>query len=109
MTSEPPTQVVLLTKGLLPHQFVVVDQWYPGWHAYLHSAPVAMAEGPDIFRTLTLTARQQKQAAVNNPLEMRYEPAAFRVGLYTLCLALAMAAAIVAAAISAKLDRNRRG
>ena len=105
---EPPTRVTLLTEELLPRQLVIADQWYPGWHAYFHNEPVALTEGPDIFRTLTLTAQQQGQVAMNNPLEIRYEPMAFRVGLYALCLALGTAAAIMAAAMSAKSSRSRR-
>jgi len=108
LTTEPPTRVTLLSEEFLPHQLVVADQWYPGWHAYFHDEPVSLAKGPDVFRTVTLTPRQKKLAAMNNPLEMRYEPAAFRVGLYAFCLALGTAAGIAAAAGSARLGRNRR-
>lgn len=106
--SEPPTRVMLLSEEFLPQQLVVADQWYPGWHAYFHDEPVSVTEGPDIFRTLTLTAKQRSEVAMNNPLEMRYEPTAFRVGLYALCLLLGTAAAIAAAALSARLGGNGR-
>ena len=43
---------------------------------------------------------------MNNPLEMRYEPMAFRVGLYLLCLALGTAAAFGAAAGTGELRRG---
>ena len=107
--SEGPTRLKLYTEELWPRQLVIADQWYPGWHAYFYSKPVRLTQGPEIFRTLTLTTRQQSLGAINNPIEMRYEPAAFRVGLYGLCLALGTAAAIIAAAGSARLSRNRRG
>ncbi len=106
--SEPPTLVTLLSAKPLPHQLVVADQWYPGWHAYFYHAPVSVTEGPDIFRTMTLTAQQQKPPALNSPLEMRYEPTAFRLGLYALCLALAASAGIAAATMGTKLEMRTR-
>lgn len=109
LTSEPPTRVVLLSEELLPSQIVVADQWYPGWNAYFRSEAVSLTHGPKIFRTLTFSSKQQSGAAINNPVEMRYEPTAFRVGLYLLCLALGMAAAIFAAAVGLRLRRGRRG
>ena len=98
-----PTRAKLVTEGFMPRQIVIADQWYPGWHAYFHDEPVALTEGPNIFRTLTLTTRQQSLGAMNNPVELRYEPAAFRVGLYDLCLALGTAAGVWAAAGIRKL------
>ncbi len=108
-TSEPPTRVVLLSEELLPRQVVVADQWYPGWHAYFRGDAASLTRGPEVFRTLTFTPKQQGVAAMNNPVEMRYEPAAFRLGLYGLCLTLGMAAAVGAAAGSVTSRRNRRG
>ena len=46
---------------------------------------------------------------MNNPLELRYEPTAFRVGLYALCLALAAAAGIAAAAIGGRSQTGAAG
>lgn len=106
--SAPPTRVVVLTEEFLPRQIVVADQWYPGWHTYFRGETVALTQEPDIFRTVTLTTRQQHLVAMNNPLEMRYEPEAFRVGLYALCLALGGTAAITAAAGTRRLNRRRR-
>jgi len=107
MTPAPPTRVVMLSEELLPHQIVVADQWYPGWHARYHDKAVALTLGPDVFRTITLTPQQQRLTAMNNPLEMRYEPEAFRVGLYAMCLVLGGAAAVTAAALT-RLNRSRR-
>ncbi len=100
MMPGPPTRVVLLTEDVLPRQIVVADQWYPGWHAYFRGEPVALTQGPDIFRTMTFTPQQQKLVAMNNPPEIRYEPEAFRVGLYALCLALGWTAAVTAAVLT---------
>ena len=105
--SEPPTRLVLLTEEFMPAKIVVADQWYPGWHAYFHGEKVALTEGPNIFRTLTFTPQQQHLAAMNNPVEMRYEPEAFRVGLYALCLAVGGAAALGTAAGREQLNRRR--
>jgi len=106
-----PNQVrVLMNDGFAaPQSLVVADQWYPGWRAYFHGEEVQMTQGPDVFRTLTLSARQQHFSALNNPLEMRYEPEAFRVGLYALCVAMGAAAAVTAAASHGKLGRRRHG
>ena len=107
MASAPPTRVILLSEEQLPRQIIVADQWYPGWHAYYYGKTVTMIKGPDIFRTIIPTPKQQ-MTAMNNPLEIRYEPTAFRVGLYALCLALGGAAAVTAAAFARGLDRRRR-
>lgn len=108
---QPPTRWRLsaLTEGLLvPKKLVIADQWYPGWHAYFGDQTATLTKGPDIFRTITLTPEQLKTSPTNNPLEMRYEPTTFRVGLYALCLALGGAAAITVAALTLRLDRRRR-
>ena len=108
---QPPTRwrLLAMTEGLsLPRRVVVADQWYPGWHAYFGGQEAVLMRGPDIFRTITLTPKQLTHSSTNNPIEMRYEPTAFRVGLYALCLAVGGAAAITAAAFARRLDRRRR-
>ena len=108
---QPPTRWRLLvwTEGLLvPKKLVIADQWYPGWRAYFGGQTATLTKGPDIFRTVTLTPEQLKTSPTDNPLEMRYEPTAFRVGLYALCLALGGTAAMTAAALTLRLDRRRR-
>ncbi len=113
---DEPTDVSVLawTEDLaLPKRVIFRQQWYPGWNAYFggHEADnkAILTSTPSIFCTVTLTPQQLKGSAINNQIEMRYEPAAFRVGLYGLCLALGTAAAVLAAAGSRKLGRNRRG
>ncbi len=108
---QPPTRWSLLagTESLSPPRTVVVaDQWYPGWRAYFGGQQAALERGPDIFRTVTLTPKQLIHSATNNPIEMHYEPEAFQVGLYALCLALGGAAAVTAAAFTRRLNRRRR-
>jgi hypothetical protein len=103
--TSPPTRVVVLKGAFPPRQIVVADQWYPGWHAYFGGREAILTRGPDVFRTITLTPKQLTISPTNNPIEMRYEPEAFRVGLYALCLALGGAAAVTAAA----LTQRRKG
>ena len=108
---QSPTRWRLLTwtEGLsLPQKVVVADQWYPGWHAYFGGRRAALTRGPDIFRTVTFTPQQLRSSPTNNAIEMRYEPTAFRVGLYALCLTLGGAAAVTAAAFTQGLNRRRR-
>ncbi len=100
----PPTRVSVLagTEDLsLPQKVVVADQWYPGWNAYSggHGADnkAVLTPTPGIFCTVTLTSQQLKGSSINNQIEMRYEPTAFRVGLYLLCFALSAAAGVGAA------------
>jgi len=110
LLSNAPTRIQMLawTEGLaLPQKMVVAQQWYPGWNAYFGEQKAVLTRTPDVFCTVSLTPEQQKDSPTNNSLEMRYEPAAFRVGLYMLCLALGTAAAIAAAAGSTRLGRNR--
>jgi len=108
---QPPTRWRLLawTEGLLPPQKIVVaDQWYPGWHAYFGGQATSLTRGPDVFRTITLTPKQLESSPTNDPIEMRYEPEAFRVGLYALCLAMGGAAAVTTTAFTLRLNRRRR-
>ncbi len=77
--------------------FKVSDQWYPGWNAYAGGQAVPITQGPYVFRTV---------AAPGGSVEMRYEPTAFRVGLYLLCLALGIATAFGAAAVTGTLRRR---
>lgn len=90
-----------------PAWFTVADQWYPGWHARIGGlTEVTIQKGPYLFRTMNTTPRQRLSAAMNNSLEMRYEPTSIRIGLYALCLTLGGAAALTAAAVSTKLNRR---
>ena len=100
-----PTQVSVLawTEGLaLPEKVVFRQQWYPGWKAYFggHNDwnKAVLTHGPNIFSTVTLTPQQRKGSSINNQIEIRYEPTAFRVGLYLFCLALGTAAGVGMAA-----------
>ena len=104
----PPTRLTARGSFSGTTQVIVADQWYPGWYAYVSDQEAALAAGPDIFRTVTLTPGQQQANRAESTLEMRYEPEAFRVGLYALCLALGTLTALASAAGAQRLDRLRR-
>ncbi len=105
----PPTRVwMMMNDGFFaPRQWIVADQWYPGWHGYFGGSEAALTQGPYVFRTMTLTPRQRQGSAMNNPLEMRFEPMSIRLGLYAFCLALGAAAAIGAVGAGEWLRRRR--
>ena len=104
MKSSPPTQLAFEGNGDRGiTDIVVADQWYPGWQAWFDGIPAAVNQGPDIFRTITLTPQMKALSRTKVYGEMRYEPEAFRVGLYALCLALGGAAAITAAALTKRI------
>ena len=95
MDSPPTRLAVALPDSLLPKQVIAADQWYPGWNAYSGAQKEALTEGPYVFRTVMFSSRPPSRTLI-----MRYEPTAFRVGLYLLCLAIGTAAAAKAAAVS---------
>jgi hypothetical protein len=100
--SSPTRLEIVLPKGGVQGRVIVADQWYPGWYTYSGGQARRLAKGPAVFRTVIVSDQPQ-----NGLLELRYEPTAFRVGLYALCLTLATAAGVAAAAGSIKLGRNR--
>lgn len=83
----------------------VADQWYPGWQAWFNNQPATVTRGPYVFRVVN--AQTRGISGTKARIEMRYEPEAFRVGLYTLCLALGSAAALTTAALTLRLNRRR--
>ncbi len=93
LTPDGPNRLRL--KG--PAVLIVSDQWYPGWHAFAEGQEAPIVKEPDIFRSV---------ATPNGTAEMRYEPMAFRIGLYLLCLALGTATAFGAAAGTGRLRRR---
>ncbi len=105
----PPTRLTFEGDGDqdMP-EIIVADQWYPGWQAWFDGTPTTVIQGPSVFRTLTLTPQMKQRSQTKVYAEMRYEPEAFRVGLYALCLALGGAAAITTAAGTIHLNRRRR-
>lgn len=106
----PPTRLEIEGDGdrEVP-TIVVADQWYPGWWVWVDKESAEITPEPDVFRTIHLTPRMQEASQSKLYVEMRYEPTAIRVGLYTLCLALGGAAAVLTAACARRLRGSRLG
>jgi len=105
----PPTRLAFEGDGDQDiTEIIVADQWYPGWRARFDGGPTELTQGLSVFRTLTLTPQMKQLSRTKVYGEMRYEPEAFRVGLYALCLAVGGAAAVLAAALTGRLHRRRR-
>lgn len=106
-----PTRLEIERNGTQEESAITIaDQWYPGWLAWINQQPVSITQGPYVFRTVVPTTPRQglSRGRGKTAIEMRYEPEAFRVGLYALCLALGSAAAIMAAALPRCLTGRRR-
>lgn len=104
-----PTRLLIQEDGDRQMSAITVaDQWYPGWRVWFDQQPATVTQGPYVFRTIPLTPQMQELSRTKVFVAMHYEPTAFRVGLYALCLALGSAAAIAAAALTLRLDRRRR-
>ncbi len=102
----PPTRLAFEGDGDQDvSEVIVADQWYPGWQAWFDGMPATVTQRPSVFRTMTLTPQMKEAGRTKVYGEMRYEPEAFRVGLYALCLALGGAAAVTTAA----LMKRKRG
>jgi len=71
---------------------IVADQWYPGWLALVNGNTMPIEAAPEVFRTVQWTRKSGAGDTVE--VEMRYQPASFRLGLYGLCLALATLAGV---------------
>ena len=103
----PPTRLIAEDGPPQTAQVLIASQWYPGWTAKYNGEKAELSAGPEVFCTVVSAARGHQ--IDKSYLELRYEPAAFRVGVYLLCLALGAAAGVFAAAGGARLSRNRRG
>jgi hypothetical protein len=81
----------------------LADQWYPGWTATVDGKPAAVEKDDTIFRLVSWKSPLPPGPAI---VELRYEPTSYRLGLYAMCLALALTAAIVSRAV---VERQRAG
>jgi len=100
LKSSPPTRLAFEGDGDQDMtEITVADQWYPGWRARFDGMPATVTQGPSVFRKIALTPQMKESSRTKVYGEMRYEPKAFRVGLYALCLTWGGAAAVTAAAL----------
>jgi hypothetical protein len=86
-----PTRIRISYTGL--GSLTVAEQWYPGWVALANGKNKALTRGPDVFSTV------DDLPGPSGVVEMRYEPTAFRLGLYLACLALLILTASAVASI----------
>ncbi|GEM_PF-322768 len=71
---------------------VVSDAWYPGWDAFVDGVSVPVYPADLAFRGVLLPPGR-------HTVEMRYEPASFRVGLVVSAAALVVTLALLAAGL----------
>jgi hypothetical protein len=87
---DEPDRVVLRTEGAAAGRLVLMDSYYPGWRARVDGQPAAVEDFSHGFRAVAVPPGERM-------VEMRYEPASFRVGMFVSLLALLALAATVGA------------
>lgn len=99
-----PNRVTIeIGKGVGPGMLMLLDNHAPGWRAVDgHNRPLQVYRADLTFRAVPVTAETQI-------IEMRYQPATFRLGLYLAMLSVTcLGAAGAAAAGQAVSSRSRR-
>jgi hypothetical protein len=87
---DDPDAIALKVTTSRPAQLTLTDSYYPGWRASVDGKSAPIYRVNYAFRGIPVSAGK-------HTVELRYEPATFRVGLFLSLLALA---ALAAAAIS---------
>ena len=101
---DPPTRLSAEgSSDTSASEVVIADQWYPGWRAWVNGKPAEVRAAPEVFRTVRVTPEQRTADPQKFDIEMRYEPEAFRVGLFALCLSLGTVAGLGTAALRGRL------
>jgi hypothetical protein len=75
--------VVLKARAPTGTTLVLTDSYFPGWRAWVDEGPARIERVGEGFRGVLLTAG-------NHTVEMRYEPASYRVGLFVSLVVLAL-------------------
>jgi hypothetical protein len=88
---DDPDAIALTVDSDQGGQLIVTDSYYPGWRAWVDGKPAAIGRVSDgAFRSLLVPAGK-------HTVEMRYEPATFRVGLFVSLVAGALLAGAASA------------
>ena len=95
---DEPDRVVLTAGADWAGRLVLTDSYYPGWRAWVDGRPAPIERADDAFRAVRLPPGE-------HAVEMRYEPASFRVGMFISLLALAALAAATGALYLLSRDR----
>jgi len=83
---DSPDEVVIEAVLPEPGLLVLMDSYYPGWKAWVYETEAPIARANYGFRAVALPPGK-------HVVTFRYEPAAFRVGLFIALTALALLAA----------------
>jgi hypothetical protein len=102
-TRDAPDAITLTLDSQQAGQLTLTDSYYPGWRAWVDGRPAPITRYRDAFRSITVPAGK-------HTIEMRYEPATFRIGLFISLLALALLTAAAAPLLAAQAcpERSRR-
>jgi hypothetical protein len=82
---DSPDALALAVRADHPGLLVLTDSYYPGWRARVDGRPSEIQRVRDAFRGVRVPAGEHL-------VELRYEPASFRVGLFLSLLAAALLA-----------------
>jgi len=95
---DDPDAITLKVTTDRPAQVVLTDSYYPGWRAWVDGAPATIYRVNYGFRGIPVPTG-------SHTVELRYEPATFRVGMF---LSLLTLAALAGAAVTLYLRRRAR-
>jgi hypothetical protein len=98
---DDPNRITLQAYSKGGGWLILTDSCYPGWRAWVDSKPAPITPYRDAFRSVPIPAG-------NHTVDMRYEPATFRIGLFISLLALALLAAAALFVAHGCPERSRR-
>ena len=90
-----PERVVIDATARRPSALVLTDLHYPGWKATVDGRPADLRRVDWLLRATPLPAGRHR-------VELRYEPASWRIGWIVSLLALAGLVAVVALGLRAR-------
>ncbi len=91
---DTPDAITLTVNSQQGGLLILTDSYCPGWHAWIDGRPTPIDRFSDAFRSVAVPAG-------THIIEMRYEPATFRLGLFISLIALALLVGLAASAIRA--------
>ena len=84
-TRDDPDVLTLTVNAPADGNLILTDSYYPGWRAWVDGKPSPINRYRDAFRSIPVRAG-------THTVEMRYEPATFRLGAFISLVALALLA-----------------
>ncbi len=95
---DDPGAIVLRVSTEAPGMLVLMDSYYPGWRAWVNGEPALIRRVNYGFRGVPVPAGESL-------VEMRYEPASYRVGLFISLVAAAGLSGLGGALVLARRAR----